>query len=245
MFSRPFAYRSLLTVTLFGCLLSACASSGPLQESREPRGHKHAKKARGAPFTPAGSPVALRLWHGDAPISPAQDPSLSPARKLGKWEISGAFVEPVAHGRTVPSFQLVSPSGEIPADFQVGEQALVVVFFASWSELCSHKMKTIRIATERVVGAKLVFVSLDGPDTIHHVPGFLREHRLSGAPVVNGLENPAFLASYNPTSSLPHVAVVGRYGSLVHEQIGLHSGDGVRLEEALRLALDEPRASAH
>jgi hypothetical protein len=159
---------------------------------------------------------------------------------LERWEISGAFERAISYGETVPEFQLVD--FERPDSLQelVGKDAFVVVFFATWCELCVKKIDTVQIATARVPGARLLFVSVDDEATKSHVAGLMRERRLEDVPVVDGLENRAFLASYNPTNSLPQVTIVGRAGDLVASQIGLQSGDGIRLEGALELALRSP-----
>jgi hypothetical protein len=217
--------------------LSGCASGASAKKPHAAHGNTFAPDEVAATDTTLSVESFSEVWRGDSPTSLLDAPSPRRARHLGKWEISGAFANPIASGEIVPAFQLIAPSGEVFSDLMVGEQAILVVFFASWSELCARKVDTVRTAAERVPGAKLVFVSLDGPETAQQVAGFMREHRLAEIPVVDGWENPAFLASYNPTSSLPHVAVVGKSGQLIAEQVGLRSGDGGRLEQALRRAL--------
>jgi hypothetical protein len=121
----------------------------------------------------------------------------------------------------------------------VGKEPLVVVFFATWCELCARKVKTVRRATSAEPGAKVLYVAVDGDDTKDHVPGFMREQRLSFARVMDGLAHPEFLRLYNPSQSIPLVAVVGRSGRLVDMQVGLRSGDGRKLEAALRRARED------
>ncbi len=112
-----------------------------------------------------------------------------------------------------------------------------MVFFATWCDLCSHKLDTVRRATREVGGTDLLLVAVDDDTTKHHVPGFLREHRLEEADVVDGLAHPDFVNTYNPSSAIPFVVVIDSDGTPLDAQIGLHSGDGQRLEESLRLAL--------
>ncbi len=136
----------------------------------------------------------------------------------------------------VPSFQLVDLAGaELNSKELVGREAFAVVFFASWCELCAKKMPAIRRAAEKV-SVRLLLVSVDDADTWSHVPGFLREQHLGNEQVINGLEFPEFSRRYNPVSSIPLVVVVGKDGDLVDYQIGLHDGDGERLEASLRRA---------
>jgi len=145
--------------------------------------------------------------------------------------------EPRSH-EAVPGFALTQGSGEkLESQGLVGQRAFAVVFFATWCELCARKMPMIRRAFEKTPGVELVLVSVDSPVTYHHVPGFLREQRMGETEVVSGLEHPGFTQAYNPVSSIPLVAVVGRSGALVDYQIGLQSGDGPRLESSLRKAL--------
>lgn len=118
-----------------------------------------------------------------------------------------------------------------------GEGPMVVVFFATWCDLCSYKLRTVRRATKQIDGAELLLVTVDDARTKHHVPGFLREHGIPEAPVIDGLAHPEFLERYNPASALPFVLVLGRDGRALDAQVGLQSGDGRRLENSLRLAL--------
>jgi len=163
-------------------------------------------------------------------------PSDRGARRLGLWDVSGEFTHPVSAGRSVPAFRLSSEREEGTLEF-VGNEAFVVVFFATWCELCVPKIEKVKRAMSAVPGARLLLVSVDDAKTASHVPGFLRERRLEQAPLVGGLEHPDFLGSYNPTSSLPAVTVVDRAGVLVETQDGLFDGDGRRLEAALARAL--------
>lgn len=153
-------------------------------------------------------------------------------------------------GKTVPPaphFAKASlPPAEPPQPFSTvtpptylvpGEQPLVLVFFATWCDLCSYKLDTVKRATSEVGGTDLLLVAVDDDVTKHHVPGFLREHHLSDAKVVDGLAHPDFVERYNPASALPFVLVLGNDGQPLDAQIGLRSGDGQRLEKSLRLAL--------
>lgn len=166
----------------------------------------------------------------------APPPARDRSESSGQAFISGAFTSPVQEGAPVPSFQLVEGRGAKRVEQIVGKEAFVVVFFATWCELCATKIETVKRATSEVPGARILLVSVDDEATASHVPGFLRERRLEGASVIDGLDHPSFVASYNPTSALPLVAVVGRDGSLVGAQRGLWSGDGQRLEQLLHQA---------
>lgn len=153
--------------------------------------------------------------------------------RQSKHEFGGEIVE-----GAVPSFELTDLSGEsVSSRDLVGRQAFAVVFFATWCELCSQKMPLIRRAVEKTHGVRVLFVAVDTSDTWSHIPGFMREQRLDHAQVVNGLEFPEFVRGYNPVSSIPLIAVIGRQGALVDYQIGLHEDDGRRLESSLQSAL--------
>lgn len=139
----------------------------------------------------------------------------------------------------VPPFELTDLSGtSVSSQELVGQQAFAVVFFATWCELCGRKMPLIRRAVEKTEGVRVLFVAVDTSDTWSHIPGFMREQRLHDAQVINGLEFPEFVQGYNPVSSIPLIAVVGRDGALVDYQIGLHEDDGQRLEASLRSAVE-------
>ncbi len=142
-----------------------------------------------------------------------------------------------ADSEFVPEFELtLSDDSIVRSRDLVGQKPFVVVFFATWCQVCEIKLPLVKAALERTPDVELLLVSVDEADTWGHVPGYLREQRLADHPVVSGLENPRFTLGYDPMGAVPLVVVVGRDGRLVDYQIGLTGNDGPRLVDALARA---------
>ncbi len=140
----------------------------------------------------------------------------------------------------VPEFEVLLADGtQLKSSDWIGKSPFVVAFFATWCQVCEMKMPMVRTALSKVAEARLLLVSVDEPDTWHHVPGFLKEQRLGDVPVVSALEHPRFAIGYNPMGAVPLVVVVGRDGTLVDYQVGLRPDDGPRLEAAIRQAAEK------
>lgn len=137
----------------------------------------------------------------------------------------------------VPEFEVtLSDDSVVRSSDWVGKKPFVVAFFATWCQVCEIKLPLVREALSRHGDVELLLVSVDEVDTWRHVPGFLREQRFAGAPVVSAFANPRFTLSYDPMGAVPLVVVVGRDGRLVDYQIGLSSSDASRLSDALAQA---------
>ncbi len=140
----------------------------------------------------------------------------------------------------VPEFELTLADGEVlRSEDWVGKRAFVVVFFATWCQVCEVKMPLIRSALRSSEDVTLLLVSVDEPDTWRHVPGFLREQRLGNSLLASALENPRFAMGYDPMGAVPLVVVVGRDGRLVDYQVGLSPADGSRLVAAVARAASQ------
>ncbi len=218
----------ILTLALIVCtsLLQAC--NGPSSQVILPK--PDAVVAPPAPARPAHlrQPAILE--------SPTHAPPVQ--ARTHRAPAAKDAAEATRSSREVPAFVVTDLAGkELTSDELIGQDAFVVVFFATWCELCSRKMPLIRRALEKVADVKVLLVAVDSSDTWSHVPGFLREQRLEQERVINGLEFPAFTRGYNPVSSIPLVAVVSHSGELIDYQIGLLDDDGPRLEAALRTAV--------
>ncbi len=137
----------------------------------------------------------------------------------------------------VPEFELTLADGEVMrSDEWVGKRPFVIVFFATWCQVCEVKMPLVRSALQNAEDVTLLLVSVDEPDTWRHVPGFLREQRMGRTLLASALENPRFTMGYDPMGAVPLVAVVGNDGRLVDYQVGLSSADGARLTAAVAQA---------
>jgi hypothetical protein len=149
-----------------------------------------------------------------------------------------AHIEP---DERVPEFLLASERCEIFDSRElVGKQPFVVVFFASWCNVCEHKLPQVRDAlAERGDQITSLFVSLDETDGWEATERFLERNGLVPSSAVAGRDFLSFSLGYNPFRSVPVVVVVGRSGRVVDVQVGVRDGDEDRLDEALDIAIDE------
>jgi thiol-disulfide isomerase/thioredoxin len=147
----------------------------------------------------------------------------------------------IAPDERVPDFLLASQGCQIfDSTDLVGKRPFVVVFFASWCEVCEQKMPLIRrVLGERGDDVTSVFVSLDAPTEWSGTEAFLARNGLVPTSAVAGRDYLAFSLGYDPFRSVPVVVVVGRSGRVVDVQVGVRDGDANRLEEALDIAIDE------
>jgi thiol-disulfide isomerase/thioredoxin len=136
----------------------------------------------------------------------------------------------------VPDFSLTAYDGSRldSTDF-MGEEPFVVVFFATWCEVCDMKMPVLKSALEAAGPVLTILVSVDDASTWAHVPGYLKEHGIR-YPVVSAYAYPSFAASYNPFQAVPLVVVVGKNGGLVDFQMGFADSHEKRLTDAIALA---------
>lgn len=136
----------------------------------------------------------------------------------------------------VPDFSVQSYDGNVlNSGDLVGHEPFVVVFFATWCQVCDLKMPVLKQVLDELGPITTIMVSVDDAETWPHVPGYLKEHRFN-YPVVSALAYPRFSASYNPFQAVPLVVVVGKNGGLVDYQMGFADTHQKRLEDAIRLA---------
>ncbi len=164
----------------------------------------------------------------ESPAPPVEEDTGEPFRALSPTE-------------RVPAFRVRTTSGT-PVDSRdlVGKSAFVVVFFATWCEVCEMKLPVLSRALEVIGGdIPVIGVSVDEPSTWHMVDGYLArlgfEH-----PTVRATDYPRFSTAYDPVSTVPAVAIVGRNGYLVDYQLGYGPSHPRRLLLALRIARDIP-----
>lgn len=119
----------------------------------------------------------------------------------------------------------------------------VLVFFATWCTPCRQELPHIaRLA--RSYGApsvKFVLVSEDSPSTAPNVPAFLARFQVP-AEVEFDTESER-LARYNPTGSVPFVAIVDDSGQVLYSHANYEPGDERALEAALQ-AMQTTQATA-
>lgn len=136
----------------------------------------------------------------------------------------------------VPEFSVESQDGkQLRSEDLVGHEAFVVVFFATWCQVCDMKLPVLKGVLDELGPITTIMVSVDDAETWPHVPGYLKEHDVK-FPVVSALAYPRFSASYNPFQAVPLVVVVGHNGGLVDYQMGFADTHQKRLTDAIRVA---------
>jgi len=136
----------------------------------------------------------------------------------------------------VPDFSVESFDGrQLKSEDLVGREPFVVVFFATWCQVCDMKMPVLKRVLDELGPITTIMVSVDDAETWPHVPGYLKEHDVK-FPVVSALAYPRFSASYNPFQAVPLVVVVGQNGGLVDYQMGFADTHQKRLSDAIRVA---------
>ena len=135
----------------------------------------------------------------------------------------------------VPKFRLRTADGRMLDSAALQGKPFVVVFFATWCQMCAMKLPLLRAALDSVGPVAMIGVSVDEPETWPQASGFLRENGLR-FPLVRAAEFPRFSLAYNPFSLVPLVVVVGRNGGLVDYQMGYAPNDRERFIAAVKLA---------
>jgi peroxiredoxin len=135
----------------------------------------------------------------------------------------------------VPKFRLRAADGKMLDSAELEGKPFVVVFFATWCQMCAMKLPLLRAALESVGPVATIGVSVDEPETWPQASAFLRENGLR-FPLVRAAEFPRFSLAYNPFSLVPLVVVVGRNGGLVDYQMGYAPSDRERFIAAVKLA---------
>lgn len=208
---RRHGLRALLTVVL--AVSTVACSSAPIASGSAP------------PAVPA-EPRSLSAMRCALPTEP---PLTQPPQQITPAE-------------RVPDFLLATEACDaIDSRELVGKVPFVVVFFASWCEVCEHRVPLLRDALQRRAGqVTALWVTLDeARDGWSETHDFLERHALTPTSAIAGRDFLGFSLGYNPFRSVPVVVVVGRSGKVVAVQIGVRDGDDAELEQALDDAIDQ------
>lgn len=193
-------------------LLAACAHTAP------PERVKAASRTSSGPSGQAEAPFAQNAVRLQLLLQQIQN---------------GAGVTGTAR---VPDFELEAPGGARYSSRQwVGKKPFVAVFFATWCDYCQGELRAVQRAFQQVGAMPVIPVSADGPETWASVPAYLAAFGIYDAPV-RATDYRRFFAEYNPSDSLPSLAIVGQNGALVDYIHGYDPAHGERLLASLRQA---------
>ncbi len=149
-------------------------------------------------------------------------------------------------GRRLAPFVLPTPDGgRYDGGAHLGRDVVYLSFWATWCKPCKVELEALAPLYERLRGSGFVLlaVSVDGPDTVAEVPGFLAQHGYT-FPVVLDSET-ELLARYNPKGEVPFSMLVGRDGTVHSVHGGYAPGDEVKLEAEIRALLAAPAEPRH
>jgi hypothetical protein len=113
----------------------------------------------------------------------------------------------------------------------------VYVFFATWCVPCRQELPALAALSERYVGqpVEFVLVAVDASSSRDEVPRFLARTGAKGRLVYD--DDSRLLERYDPSGSVPFIAVVDEGGALVYVHRGYEPGDELELGAALDRAL--------
>jgi len=139
--------------------------------------------------------------------------------------------------RQVPSFRIETVSGELLDSSElIGRRSFMLVYFATWCNVCRMKLPMIQFVLERHAPDLEVFgVVMDDANTWHRVPAYLEKYDIDYE-LVRAEQFPRFAAAYSPSGRVPAVTIVGKQGYLVDYQHGYSRQHFPRLVEAFAMA---------
>lgn len=167
----------------------------------------------------------------------------TPAERAGSAGATAADddTSTISPNGIVPPFRLSTLDGSvIDSKDLVGHKPFVVVFFASWCQICDAKMPVVVRTLDAIGGGggagavPVIAIATDEDETWSDVAPWILRHQMR-YPVVRG-SSTTFTRRYNPFGGVPLVLVVGPEGRLLEVQLGYAADDAQRLREALDLA---------
>lgn len=128
-------------------------------------------------------------------------------------------------GARPPAFDLPSiPGGPVPGNFRMsehlGNQPIVILFWATWCDPCKQQMALYEQLYQRYKdqGLKIVAISMDGPESLARTGPIISRLGLTYN-VVSDLDT-SVTARLNPRRGAPFTVWVDRSGRIVHEREG-------------------------
>jgi len=169
-----------------------------------------------------------------APVAPVTKP-LGLTQSVVPLELLLRDIQGTGSTR-VPEFELLTDGGGVYASRDlVGKRPFITVFFATWCDFCQGELRAVQSALSRVGPIPIIPVSADGPETWDSVPAYLASFGIHAAPV-RATDHRRFFSVYNPSDTLPSLAIVGQSGVLVDYIYGYDPANAERLVASLRQA---------
>lgn len=128
---------------------------------------------------------------------------------------------PIDRAHRVPAFRIRTVDGDVfdSAAF-IGERPFMLVYFATWCQVCRMKLPMIDFVLDRYADDLAVFgVVMDDRNTWHHVPTYLERYDIDYE-LIRAEQFPRFAAAYSPSGLVPAVTVVDKSGYVLEYQHG-------------------------
>lgn len=136
----------------------------------------------------------------------------------------GDVVEParsIDREHPVPAFRVHTVAGDVfDSEEFIGKRAFMLVYFATWCEVCRMKLPMIRFVLDRYATDLEVFgVVMDDQSTWHDVPTYLERYDIDYE-LIRAEQFPRFAAAFSPSGLVPAVTVVDKNGHVLEYQHG-------------------------
>lgn len=156
------------------------------------------------------------------------EPMLEPARAIDREH-------------QVPAFRIRTVDGEVfDSEAFVGERPFMLVYFATWCQVCRMKLPMVDFVLDRYGADLAVFgVVMDDRSTWQHVPTYLERYDIDYE-LIRAEQFPRFAAAYSPSGLVPAVTVVDKAGYVVEYQHGYSRRHLASLIHAVKQA-EKPR----
>ena len=143
-----------------------------------------------------------------------------------------------ATGRLAPDFSGRDIDGQtIRLSSHLGRQVVLLDFYSTWCEPCVAELPHLKklYETNKEKGFVILAISLDGPETVANVPGFVRRNQLSFPMMMD--EGSRISSLYNPRKAAPLSVLIDRTGRIVDIHEGYTPGDELVLASQIAKAL--------
>jgi thiol-disulfide isomerase/thioredoxin len=121
----------------------------------------------------------------------------------------------------VPAFRVHTVAGDVfDSEEFIGKRAFMLVYFATWCEVCRMKLPMVRFVLARYAADLEVFgVVMDDEHTWHDVPTYLERYDIDYE-LIRAEQFPRFAAAFSPSGLVPAVTVVDKNGYVLEYQHG-------------------------
>ena len=141
----------------------------------------------------------------------------------------------------VPAFRIRTVAGDVfDSEAFIGERPFMLVYFATWCQVCRMKLPMVRFVLDRYGADLTVFgVVMDDHSTWQHVPTYLERYDIDYE-LIRAEQFPRFAAAFSPSQLVPAVTVVDKDGYVLEYQHGYSQRHLASLIHAVTLA-EKPR----